>query len=170
MTKIGKRIIVIGCPGSGKTTFSKKLSAINGYPVFHLDAVWHKPDKTHIERSEFDSALSEIMRRDAWIIDGNYARTIEKRLEICDTAVLFDLPTDVCIKGAEARLGRERADIPWVETELNPTFRAEIENFRERTLPGIYELLEKYKEMVKVIVFKDRKEADRFLYGLKARD
>ena len=78
------RVIVIGCPGSGKTTFSKKLNKITGLPLYHLDAIWHKPDKTHIPREEFDQRISEIFATDEWIIDGNYGRTVEIRLKECD--------------------------------------------------------------------------------------
>lgn len=50
-----KKMIVIGCPGSGKTTFAVKLNEITGLPLYHPDAVWHNPDKTHISREEFDA-------------------------------------------------------------------------------------------------------------------
>ena len=95
-----KRVIVIGCPGSGKTTFAEKLNKITGLPLYHLDAIWHKPDKTHIPREEFDQRISEIFATDEWIIDGNYGRTVEMRLKECDTVFLFDLPTEVCLQGA----------------------------------------------------------------------
>ena len=32
-----KKIIIIGCPGSGKSYFSKKLRDLTGYPLYHLD-------------------------------------------------------------------------------------------------------------------------------------
>ena len=86
-----KRVIVIGCPGSGKTTFAEKLNKITGLPLYYLDAVWHKPDKTHISRDEFDQRIREIFATDEWIIDGNYGRTVEMRLKECDTVILFDL-------------------------------------------------------------------------------
>lgn len=47
-----KRVIVIGCPGSGKTTFAEKLNKRTGLPLYYLDAIWHNPDKTHISRAE----------------------------------------------------------------------------------------------------------------------
>lgn len=161
-----KRIIVIGCPGSGKTTFARKLSEVTRLPIYHLDAIWHKPDKTHIPREEFDLRQEEIFSTEAWIIDGNYRRTVEMRVKACDTVILFDLPTDVCLEGAMARVGKTRVDMPWAERELDPRFKEEIEGFAERVLPEIYEILERYKNDKKIIIFKSRDEADEFLKAL----
>ena len=161
-----KKIIVIGCPGSGKTTFSIKLGKITNIPLYHLDAIWHKPDKTHIPREEFDERIQEIFARDSWIIDGNYNRTIEMRLKECDTVFLFDLPTELCLEGAVRRLGEKRYDLPWVEKELDPEFESFIRAFAEQSLPKIYGLLEQYKEDKRIIIFKSHTETDEFLKQL----
>ena len=137
-----KKIIVIGCPGSGKTTFAEKLRDKMDIPLFYLDAIWHKPDRTHISREEFDVRLDEILKLESWIIDGNYSRTVERRIEACDTVFLFDLPTEVCLEGATLRLGKGRYDIPWIDTALDPKLKEEIENFTVKNLPIIYDLLE----------------------------
>jgi len=158
-----KRIIIIGCPGSGKTTFAEKLRAKTDLPLFHLDAIWHKPDKTHISRAEYDARLAEILTLDSWIIDGNYSRTIETRMSACDTVFLFDLPAEVCIDGAIARLGKPRYDMPWIDTELDPNFKKEIEEFGNKNLPTIYALLDKYKDGRTVVIFKSREEADDYI-------
>ena len=160
------KIIVIGCPGSGKTTFSEKLCDRINLPLFHLDAIWHRADRTHISRDEFDARLSQILSLDSWIIDGNYSRTLERRISACDTVFLFDLASEVCIDGATERLGKKRCDMPWVDTELDPDLRREIEEFGEKNLPTIYELLEKYKYGRMIVVFKSRAEADEFILKL----
>ena len=157
-----KKVIVIGCPGSGKTTFAEKLNKSTGLPLFYLDAIWHKPDRTHISREEYDERLAEILELEEWIIDGNYSRTLEVRMQACDTIFLFDLPTEVCIQGATDRLGKARYDVPWIDTELDPQFKKEIEEFPEKTLPRIYELLEKYKENRQVLIFKSSMQADEY--------
>ena len=159
-----KKIIVIGCPGSGKTTFSEKLRDKTGLPLFYLDAIWHKADRTHISRGEFDTRLAEILTLDSYIVDGNYSRTLETRIAACDTVFLFDLPTEDCLCGAASRLGKKRADIPFTDTELDLILKREIEEFGEKNLPIIYALLEKYKDK-KIIIFKNRAEADEFLIG-----
>ena len=160
---MNNKIIVIGCPGSGKTTFAEKLRDKTGLPLYYLDAIWHKSDKTHISRDEFDQRLGEMLALDRWIIDGNYSRTLERRLAECDTVILFDLPCDVCLEGAMARLGKWRHDMPWIDTELDPRLKSEIEEFGSRNLPTIYSLIEKYRDEKKVVIFKSRKEADDFI-------
>ena len=160
-----KKVIVIGCPGSGKSTFARALSEATGLPLYYLDAIWHKPDRTHISREAFDERLSEILSLDRWIIDGNYSRTVETRISACDTVVLFDLPTEVCIEGATSRLGKGRYDMPWIDTELDPRLKNEIEEFPYKNLPDIYALIDKYKAGKKVVIFKSREETDEFLSG-----
>lgn len=161
------KVIIIGCPGSGKTTFAEKLQKCTGLPLYYLDAIWHKPDKTHIPREEFDQRIVEIFETPRWIIDGNYKRTIEMRMKQCDTVFLFDLPVEVCLQGVTDRVGKERYDLPWLETEVDPEFKQFIEDFPKDTLPYIYELIEKYKDGKRVIIFKSREEADGFIEKLR---
>ena len=162
-----KRVIVIGCPGSGKTTFAEKLRDRSGLPLFYLDAIWHKPDRTHISREEFDACLGEILAKDAWIIDGHYSRTLERRLAACDTVVLFDLPVEECLAGAVARIGQRRPDMPWVDTALDPTLKKDIEELREKQLPVIYALIERYQAGRNIHVCKSRAQAEGLLRGIE---
>ena len=162
-----KKVIVIGCPGSGKTTFAEKLNKCTGLPLYYLDAIWHKPDKTHISRDMFDERISEIFNTSEWIIDGNYSRTIDTRLKQCDTVFLFDLPTEICLQGATERLGKGRYDLPWIEKELDSEFANAIKEFSEKSLPKIYELIEKYKDEKTIIIFKSRDEADNYINEIR---
>jgi adenylate kinase family enzyme len=157
-----KKIIVIGCPGSGKTTFSEKLNRATGIPLFYLDAIWHKPDKTHISREDFDERLGEILALDSYIIDGNYSRTVERRIAACDTVFFLDYPIEVCLAGIKARIGKPRADMPWIETEEDAEFLEYVKRFNTEQRPNIIELLEKYKDK-RIFVFKTREEANEYL-------
>lgn len=89
------------------------------------------------------------------------------RLKECDTVFLFDLPAEVCLQGAIDRLGKERYDMHWIDTELDPQFKAEIENFATEMLPFIYNLLEKYRQNREIVVFKARDQADKYIVNLR---
>lgn len=156
-----RRALVIGCSGSGKSVFAGKLAALAGLPLYYLDMLWHRPDRTTASRNEFDLALDRILAENSWIIDGNFQRTLARRLERCDTVFLFDLPLSDCLAGVESRIGRKRPDMPWVETGFDPDFRQWIVDFRKNRLPGIMELLAKAD--CRKIIFKSRWEADAYL-------
>ncbi len=160
------KIIVIGSPGSGKSTFARKLRDITDIPLYYLDMIWHKPDRTNISQEEFDSQLNDILQKDRWIIDGNYQRTLESRLEKCDTIFLMDFPVDVCLSGAESRIGKKREDLPWIEYEFDKEFKQWIIDFPENRLTQIYQKIEKYRHNKDIIIFKSRKEADEYLDNL----
>lgn len=158
-----KKIIIIGSPGAGKSVFSRKLKDITDLPLYHLDMIYHKEDGTHISKEELEEKLRNIVKEESWIIDGNYQRTLELRLKECDTVFLLDFPTDICIKGAESRIGVKRDDMPWVEEKLDEEFKNCIINFSKEKLPQIYSLLDKYKKDTDIIIFKTREEADNYI-------
>lgn len=160
-----EKIIVIGSPGSGKSTFSVKLQEITDLPLYHLDMIWHKPDKTNISKDEFDKRLNEILAKDRWIIDGNYQRTLDIRLKKCDTVFLMDYPLQTCLDGIEARIGKKRPDMPWVEAEFDNEFKQCVIDFPVHNLPLIYNMLESCKDK-NIIIFKSREEADSYLNEL----
>ena len=165
-----KKVIVIGCPGSGKTIFAEKLHKMTEIPLYHLDAIWHKSDRTHISREDFDSRIQGIFSEESWIIDGNYSRTIEMRLKECDTVFLFDLPTEICLQGATERLGKERYDMPWTSHELDYEFKLQIERFSTENLPQIYNLIDKHGQNKSVVVFKTRDQANDYINSVVISD
>lgn len=157
-----KKVIVIGSPGAGKSTFSRKLRDKTKLPLYYLDMLWHKADKTTVSQAEFDARLCEILQQEQWIIDGNYSRTLEMRLQACDTVFLLDFPVEVCLSGVESRIGKKRVDMPWIETEFDAEFKQWILDFPNIRLPQIYALLENYKDDKEIIIFKSRKVADAY--------
>lgn len=158
-----KRVLVIGSPGAGKSTFARRLRERTGLPLYYLDQIWHCSDGSHLSEKEFDDRLDELLKQERWIIDGNYSRTLVRRLAACDTVFLLDYPTDLCLLGAASRIGRKREDLPWIEQEFDAEFKQHIINFPQKRLPQIYQLLQSIREEKAVIIFKTREEADNYL-------
>ena len=157
-----KKVIVIGCPGSGKSTFSRSLHEKTGIPLYCLDMMYWNADKTTVERAVFRARLAEVMKEDSYIIDGNYQSTMEMRLAACDTVFFLDYDLDTCLSGVAARMGKLRADMPWIETEEDPEFTALIKSYIPEQRPKVMALLQKYREK-NIIVFHNRDESERFL-------
>ena len=156
------KVIVIGCPGAGKSTFSRRLKSETGLPLYYLDMLWHKPDRTTIGRSAFDRRLREILSGDRWIIDGNYTRTLAMRLRACDTVFLLDLPVEECLAAAEARVGKPREDMPWTETEFDAEFKHWILDFPQNELPVIYEQIGRFGAEKRITIFRSRDEIQEY--------
>ena len=159
-----KKVIVIGCPGSGKSTVSRALHNKTGIPLYHLDMMYWNADKTTAEKSVFLERLSTVLEKDEWIIDGNYSSTMELRMAACDTVIFLDYPLDVCLDGIKERRGKPRSDMPWIETEEDAEFIEFIKNYNEQQKPKVLELLKKYSDKT-IVIFKSREEADAFLNG-----
>ena len=101
--EIGRRVLVTGMAGSGKSTFSRSLAAKTGLPVIHLDLHFWKPGWVAPSEREWREKQRGLLAGDAWIADGNYHETLDLRLERADTVVFLDTP------GGCARAGRSCA-------------------------------------------------------------
>ena len=164
-----KRVIVIGCPGSGKSTFSRALREITDLPLVYLDQLYWKADRTIVDKPVFRARLAEAMAGECWIIDGNYGSTMEMRMQAADTVFFLDYPVEVCIEGVRTRMGKPREDLPWVETEEDGEFIDFIRTYRTDSRPKVLALLEQYTDK-NVIVFHDRAEADGYLSDLRQQN
>lgn len=161
-----KRVAVIGCPGGGKSTFSRALRDRVGLPLYHLDAIYWRDDRTHLSREEFYPLMREIIAREEWIMDGNYNATLEWRISACDLLIFLDYPAEVCLEGVRARRGQKRSDMPWVEERDDQEFLEFIRAFETESKPRILELIGKYPDKA-VVTFRTREEAERYLGELE---
>ena len=155
-----KKIIVIGCPGAGKSTFARALHTKTGLPLYHLDLMYWNEDRTTVEKSVFLERLSAVLSCEEWIIDGNYASSMELRMAECDTVIFLDYPTEFCLEGVRARKGVKRPDLPWIEDEDDEEFLEYIKAFHQSQRPQIFTLLECFKAQKNIIILHNREEAD----------
>lgn len=164
-----EKVIIIGCPGSGKSTFGRELTLITKLPLYHLDMMFWNEDRTTVSKEVFIKRLEEAMSKPKWIIDGNYGSSMEMRLKECDTVFFLDYPTKVCIEGINERKGKPRSDMPWVENDTeDEEFIAFINNYNKESRPKVIKLLEKYSSK-NIKVFHSRKESEEYLSTLKTK-
>ena len=159
-----KKVIVIGCPGSGKSVFSRTLHNITGLPLYHLDMINWRKDRTFISREELTEKINAIGATDEWIMDGNYGGTMELRMSLCDTIIFLDYPTEICLEGIMSRRGKIRPDMPWTEPEdeIDEEFVNSVKNYNSVNRPVVLERIKKFSDK-KVFIFTSREEADSFL-------
>ena len=164
-----KKILIIGCPGGGKSSFARELHKRTSLPLCHLDMLFWNADKTTVTREILCERVREVLSGDEWIIDGNYSATLPMRLEACDTVFFLDMPTELCLRGVEKRRGQVRPDMPWIETEEDPEFTEYIKGFRETKRDMLLELIRSYPNR-KLTIFQSHKEVDDYLTRLDIRN
>ena len=163
-----ERVMIIGCGGSGKTTLSRILGEKTGLPVIHLDQIFWSPGNwKHLERTEFDRLITEEMEKPQWILDGNYSRTIELRLEKCDTVIYLDYNRFVCIWGWMKRViknwGTARPDMgPGCNEWLDPEFAKWLWTFNRKNRKKYHEILS-HQAGKEIYIFKNRRQLQKYL-------
>ncbi|OAV43602.1 hypothetical protein [Lewinella sp. 4G2] len=166
-----QRVLIIGCCGAGKSTFARKLADATGLPLIHLDQAYWQPDWTEPPKAEWEAKVTELVARDAWIMDGNYAGSLSLRLPRADTVIYLDYPTAKCLWRVVKRVtkyhGQQRPDMPpgcherfdWEFFHYVATF-----NLTRRRL--IHEHLASLGPGQRVFRFTRDGEGDEFLLGV----
>ena len=167
------RVMVIGGNGSGKTTFSKEFARITGLPLTHLDRLYWRDNWERVSREEFDAALGEVLDTPRWVIDGNFTRTIPRRMEYADTVIWFDFPVILCFFGTVERFiknyGKSRDDMggycPERLDKEKLDFFFSTFRFNKINRPKIRAALKENPD-VTLIVFHNRRQAEKYLKTL----
>lgn len=170
------RVLVLGCPGSGKTRFAKRLSEATGLPVFHLDDFyWH----THWSRpteAEWRGTLEALVARPRWIIDGNYFESLDVRLPAADLAMVLRLPRTLRVRyvlqrslrriaGDVSMLPRAvRQEADWKDRVRLPLrFLRKVWDFDETVAPEMDELITERRPDLDVVRLNGRAAIEEFL-------
>lgn len=163
-----RRILVIGSSGAGKSVFAARLAERVGLPLIHLDAIYWKPGWVQTPRDEWTRIVDGLLARDAWVMDGNYAGTLDRRLAACDTAVFLDLPRAVCLRRAVRRRivfhGRARPDMsPGCDERLTWSFIRWIWEYPRDRRPGVLARLAALRPGQRAVILRSDAEIERFL-------
>ena len=166
-----ERVLIIGCGGAGKSTLARQLGQKLGLPVVHLDSIFWLPGWVEMEKDTFDERVRQELRKDKWIMDGNYNRTMPERLQYCDTVIYLDFSRWACLYGIFKRLlsniGKTRPDMgAGCKEKVDWEFVKWVWNFNKNKRERYYRML-KDAEGVEAIVLKNRRMVNRFLKELE---
>ncbi|MEO9181646.1 MAG: DNA topology modulation protein FlaR [Acidimicrobiales bacterium] len=110
---VGRRVLVIGMSGSGKSTFSQALSAKTGLPAIHLDLHYWKPGWVRPSENEWREKQRRLLASETWIADGNYYESLDLQLLRADTVIVLDTPWWICAGRAGKRgLRKPNCEMP----------------------------------------------------------
>jgi adenylate kinase family enzyme len=96
-TKAVRRIAILGCPGSGKTTLAKQLQTVTRFPLTHLDDEYWGPDWSRPSDEAWRSRQAELTAGPEWLIEGNYFDTAELRTAHADLIVILHASSLACL-------------------------------------------------------------------------
>jgi len=163
-----KRVMVIGCCGAGKSTFSKKLSFFTKLDLIHLDQYYWKPNWEETDKLAWSNLVKDLTGKSRWIMDGNYGGTMDIRIEKADTIIYLDCSTIKCLWRITKRIlkyhGRVRPDMPeGCKERFDLNFYHYVATYNLVRRKSILEKLDKLKERKQILIFKSNKESDKFL-------
>lgn len=141
-----KKILIVGCGGAGKSTLARTMADKFSLPVVHLDKLWWLPDWKTRTKIGFDILLKKELKKQCWIIDGNYRRTFSKRLKYADLCIFLDYPARLCIDGVNERvstyIGQTRPDMTdGCIKRADPEFKQWIIDFEKNVRPQMLGIL-----------------------------
>lgn len=161
-----KRISIIGGSGSGKSTLADILSKELNIPAVHLDAINFQPNWVEINKNERDNIILSKSNDEKWIIDGNYNKTLQDRLEKADLIIWLDYSTFAQLKGITKRIfknfNKDKPELPGCKERLNFTFLKYVCSYNKKKRPIVLNML-KTIHSDKVLIFKKQKDLNKWL-------
>ncbi|MGM0840091.1 MAG: DNA topology modulation protein [Bacillota bacterium] len=163
-----KKVVLIGSGGSGKSTLARQLGEKLKINVYHLDALFWKPNWVGVQRNEQEKVQNDLVRNGEWIIDGNYGGTMEIRLDAADTIIFLDISRTICVYRAFKRMliyrNKTRPDMgEGCEERFDLKFIKWIWNYPKTSRPEILNRLKLLPKDKQVIMLKSPKEVQLFL-------
>ena len=166
MKKIEK-IIILGGPGSGKTTLAKLLGTKYNLPVVNLDGLNYFENWVERDKEERDNIILEKIKEKQWIIEGNYKKTLKDRAKKADLIVFLDYPTIILLKGILERniknFNKEKEEIKGCKERVSKKFLKYALKYNKNK-KQIFEILNNIENINdKLVIIKSRKKLNKWL-------
>lgn len=170
-----KRILIIGSGGAGKSTLARQLGERLRLDVYHLDALMWRPGWVMAPREERIDIQQQLVKKNQWIIDGNFGNTLDLRLQAADTVILIDLPRLVCVYRVFRRVARYRGTTrpdmgASCEEKLDFAFLKWVWNFPDVQKPEMVKRIKQYSHEKQIIILKSRKDVQNFINQMKRQE
>jgi len=144
------KILIVGCVGSGKSTYAKKISKKLKIPVYGIDEIVHD-DELGVRRSleEQKEIIDKINTNDKWIIEGALRKELYFLLEMADLIIMIDIDREivehrVITRYIKQQLGIEKIDYK-VDNDFLEMMLGYVDKYYE-TREDIFKILNKYKD------------------------
>lgn len=164
-----KRVAIIGCGGSGKTTIGRRLAATIGTQITHLDAVYYDDEWNKLPAEKFAALQEDLVAADTWVIDGNYASTLPIRLKRATHVIFLDLPALTCLRGIAQRRWHYRGGqhTDGVYDRITWSFITYVWGYRREMAPRVRALIAEHAGHAQVHVVRSRRAANRLVAQLR---
>ncbi len=166
-------MLIIGCPGSGKSFLARRLAAATGLPAVHLDRHFWDEGWTEPTREAWLARLPSLLAAPSWIMDGNYTDTLALRLAAADTAIFLDFSRTLCVARVVRRalrwFGRNRGDdmAPGCRERIDLAFLLYVWRFSRDQRPRVLAALENFSG--RVLVLRGNRDVAAFVSSVAGR-
>ena len=146
-----KKVAVFGNAGGGKSALARRLAELTRIPLYVVDMMQFRAGGIAVPHDEYVKAHAEVLRRDAWIIDGfGGAKPAWERFAVADTLVYIDLPLSTHFLWVTKRLLKGLFGTPSGWPEGSPVLSSTISSYRV-LWPCHRHLTPKYRELVSAV-------------------
>ena len=111
---------------------------------------------------------NDLVKKESWIIDGNYGGTMDIRLNAADTIIFLDIPRTICVYRAFKRMlqyrNKTRPDMgEGCEERFSFEFFKWIWEYPKTKRPKILDRLKQLSKEKEVIILKSPKEVENYI-------
>ncbi|MFC1887704.1 hypothetical protein ACFLYK_02740 [Candidatus Cloacimonadota bacterium] len=168
-----QRLLILGNAGSGKTYLAKKIAAILLLEAIHLDYYFWQPGWKIPDRKVWIKQITEMVKRERWVMDGNYCSVLDLRLKYADTIIFIEQDRITCLFRCFHRFlkfhGRSRPDLnKGCPETFDLDFAKWIWNYSRNEKPEIFKIISQHQDIT-LIILKGKKGIVRFLRKMKLK-
>jgi adenylate kinase family enzyme len=170
-----QRVLVMGCSGSGKSTFGRQLADKLRLPFVPIDRIYWQPGWREPKPEDFSAMMTIEAEKPAWVIDGNFLNDGASllRRERADTVCFFDLPRSICMLGVIRRsvtgYGVVRSEMaPGCPEQVDLAFWRYVWTFNAAQRPRMLAYFSALRPDQRLVTFTARSQATEFLARVEA--